>query len=88
MLVSTTVMERSAQLDCGTRRKRAVSYVHDVIRELERHGVKLKIFGSLASGSFDASSDIDLLVTECPKSLKYSERYEQPTFPFVIEAAR
>lgn len=39
---------------------------------LEEIGVKARIFGSLASGDFAPTSDIDLLVSDCPRSLKYS----------------
>jgi predicted nucleotidyltransferase len=35
-------------------------------------GVVIEVIGSLANGRFNENSDIDFLVRECPRSLKYA----------------
>jgi predicted nucleotidyltransferase len=39
---------------------------------LREVGVVALITGSLADGTFDEGSDVDLLITECPRRLKYA----------------
>ena len=54
------------------RRITALSRTIRVAAQLEAKGVKLKVIGSLAKGGFDHHSDVDLLVMECPRELKYA----------------
>jgi predicted nucleotidyltransferase len=42
------------------------------IAALRERGVTALLSGSLVDGKFGASSDIDLLITQCPRSLKYA----------------
>lgn len=42
------------------------------IAALAERGVTAEIIGSLAEGRFDQTSDVDLLVTMCPRDLKYA----------------
>jgi predicted nucleotidyltransferase len=60
-----------SDMDLGARRASAVSLTKRLVARLADIGVDAKIFGSLSSGKFNAQSDIDLLVTECPRHLKY-----------------
>lgn len=57
--------------DLALRKKRAITLARDIVSKLAERGVTAKIIGSLAGGGFGADSDIDLLITACPRSLKY-----------------
>lgn len=54
------------------RRARAVAGARAAVAALRDKGVVALVTGSLAEGDFREGSDIDLLVTECPKPLKYA----------------
>jgi predicted nucleotidyltransferase len=56
----------------ATRRELAIARTADVCTELGRLGVTARVIGSLASGRFGPTSDIDLLITQCPRHLKYA----------------
>jgi predicted nucleotidyltransferase len=56
----------------ATRRMRALRGAAAAISALRDRGVTALLTGSLAEGSFGVTSDIDLLVTDCPKALKYT----------------
>jgi len=53
------------------RRARAVALVKELDRELRGVGVEAMVIGSLAKGGFTSTSDIDLLVMQCPAPKKY-----------------
>jgi predicted nucleotidyltransferase len=53
------------------RRERAVALTKKLVKLLADMGVSIKVIGSLTTSRFNEYSDIDLLVTDCPKSLKY-----------------
>lgn len=53
------------------RRRRAVLLTKKLVETLSSMDVTAKVIGSLATDRFDDHSDIDLLVTECPRELKY-----------------
>ena len=53
------------------RRRRAVLLTKKLVETLSSMGVTAKVIGSLATDRFDDHSDIDLLITECPRKLKY-----------------
>ncbi len=53
-------------------RTKAIEGACRAASELEKRGVKVVITGSLARGSFDRSSDVDFVVLECPRHLKYA----------------
>ncbi|CAN7166772.1 nucleotidyltransferase domain-containing protein [Phyllobacterium sp. LjRoot231] len=55
----------------ATRRSLAVSRARAASEALAKLGVDVKVIGSLANGRFGQSSDIDFLVLECPRHLKY-----------------
>gem|GEM_PF-5037905 len=40
--------------------------------QLEQRAVKVLVTGSLADETFDVHSDIDFLVIECPRAMKYA----------------
>lgn len=68
-------LERSKALPLnGTapRRAKAVRCVRMACEMLAARGIKVKVIGSLAKGDFGPYSDVDLLILECPRSLKYS----------------
>jgi predicted nucleotidyltransferase len=54
------------------RQASAVASARAAVSALRERGVVALITGSLADGTFRAGSDIDLLVTECPRALKYA----------------
>jgi predicted nucleotidyltransferase len=54
------------------RRTRAVTAAKRALLALEQHGVQALVTGSLAAGDFGPDSDVDLLVTQCPRQLKYA----------------
>lgn len=54
------------------RRRAAVTGIRVAVADLARLGVRAVVTGSLARGGFGAGSDVDLLVTECPRHLKYA----------------
>jgi predicted nucleotidyltransferase len=54
------------------RRSRALEAARAAIAALAERGVKAELIGSLTSPDFDQTSDVDLLVTECPRTLKYA----------------
>lgn len=49
-----------------------VPRVRQACAALAEMGVTARVFGSLADGRFDLNSDVDLLITECPRHLKYA----------------
>ena len=61
----------SAATRIATRRSLAVSHACAASEALAELGVDVKVIGSLANGRFGQSSDIDFLVLECPRHLKY-----------------
>lgn len=54
------------------RRARAVAGARAAIEALEAKGVRALVFGSLARGEFGRWSDVDIMVTRCPRDLKYA----------------
>jgi predicted nucleotidyltransferase len=50
----------------------AVARARAAVEALRERGVVALVTGSLAEGRFREGSDIDLLVTECPRILKYA----------------
>ncbi len=55
-----------------TYRIKAIDGARSAAAELERHGVKVVVTGSLARGTFRLGSDVDFVVIECPRNLKYA----------------
>jgi predicted nucleotidyltransferase len=53
------------------RRRLAISRARNACAMLAGMGVTARVFGSLATGRFGLDSDIDFLVVECPRHLKY-----------------
>ena len=56
----------------GTERVTAIMAARAVTHRLASMDVDAIVTGSLARGRFQPHSDIDLLVLECPKHLKYA----------------
>lgn len=55
-----------------THRTRAIAAARAATDVLAGMGVTALVTGSLANGEFGAHSDIDFLVTKCPRELKYA----------------
>jgi predicted nucleotidyltransferase len=53
-------------------RRRAVIGAKSAVAALAELGVTAVVTGSLARGNFNVHSDVDLLVTSCPRRLKYA----------------
>lgn len=64
-------LERLSLDRASDRRGLAVARAKEAASALAGIGVKALVIGSLASGRFRAGSDIDFLVVECPRRLKY-----------------
>lgn len=58
--------------DLEQRRVRAVAAAQAATASLAALSVHAVVTGSLARGTFGHHSDIDLLVTTCPRHLKYA----------------
>jgi predicted nucleotidyltransferase len=54
------------------RARKAVTCAQAATEALSSLGVRVLVTGSLARGGFGPHSDIDLLVIDCPRSLKYA----------------
>lgn len=54
------------------RRRKAILGARAAIATLGEAGVSALVTGSLARGRFGRHSDVDLLVTACPRALKYA----------------
>ena len=54
------------------RAERARAGATAAISALSAKGVTARLVGSLANQDFGQTSDVDLLVTDCPRSLKYA----------------
>jgi predicted nucleotidyltransferase len=65
--------EAGVQVDGkGGLRRTAAARAIRVLGMLRRRGVTAQVVGSLTSGRFTDWSDVDFLVTECPRHLKYT----------------
>lgn len=67
----TSRLGQCASRRAQQRRAIAVEKARHVLIALAAVGVDARIIGSLAKGGFDVTSDIDVLVIECPQGLKY-----------------
>jgi predicted nucleotidyltransferase len=63
-------LELSMRLD--DRRERAISGARAAVSALAEFGVTAVITGSLARNKFGPHSDVDFLITSCPRHLKYA----------------
>jgi predicted nucleotidyltransferase len=54
------------------RRRKAIEGARAVLRMFEEKGISAVVIGSLATGEFGPDSDIDFLLTECPRKFKYA----------------
>jgi len=54
-----------------TRERTARASALAVLRHLRARGVRAGVFGSLATGRFELHSDVDFIVLECPRALRY-----------------
>jgi transcriptional regulator with XRE-family HTH domain len=69
---SATHLEALIAHRVADRRRRALAGARRVLRMLARSGIEAGVIGSLARGTFGAHSDVDFLVVECPRKLKYA----------------
>lgn len=65
-------LDRLTQDRVRERYKIAVPTVRQACAALAEMGVSVRVIGSLAEGRFALSSDVDLLITECPSHLRYA----------------
>lgn len=68
---SVSHVERLALDQASERRGLAISRARQACAALAGMSVDARVIGSLASGRFEHSSDIDFLIVECPRHLKY-----------------
>lgn len=52
-------------------RTAAIAGARRAVAALEQRGVKALVTGSLADNSFDFHSDVDFLILQCPREMKY-----------------
>ena len=69
--LSRSRVQRLSREQASDRRSLAISRARSATAALAKLGVKARIIGSLASGRFRPGSDIDFLIVECPRRLKY-----------------
>ncbi|HEY4174864.1 MAG TPA: nucleotidyltransferase domain-containing protein [Rhodopila sp.] len=65
-------MSGSNPIDTEWHRRRAIAAVRRAVDVLTGLGVTALVTGSLARGGFGPHSDVDFLVTACPRHLKYA----------------
>ena len=53
------------------RERIALAAAAAVLRRLRSRGVRVSVFGSLATGRFGLHSDVDFIVFDCPAALRY-----------------
>jgi len=53
-------------------RAAAIAAAKRAVSQLEQKAIKVLVTGSLADNTFDLHSDIDFLVVECPREVKYA----------------
>ena len=53
------------------RERNALAAAAAVLRRLHSRGVRVAVFGSLATGRFGLHSDVDFIVLDCPSALRY-----------------
>jgi predicted nucleotidyltransferase len=66
------IMAAARSADTESHRRRAVTLARAAAEALDQLGVSVLVTGSLARGFFGPHSDIDFLVTSCPRHLKYA----------------
>ena len=71
-MVASTQTRHADDKRLADRRARALAGARAAIGVLRQRGVTAEIVGSLADERFDQTSDVDLLVTDCPRWLKYA----------------
>ena len=54
------------------RRQRAVAGARAAVDMMKEKGITALVIGSLAKGEFGPDSDIDFLLTSCPRKYKYA----------------
>ena len=52
-------------------RAAAIAGARRAVAGLEQKNVKVLVTGSLVDDSFDLHSDVDLLIVQCPRNMKY-----------------
>ena len=53
------------------RERTAITAAKAALRRLRARGVQAAVFGSLATGRFGLHSDVDFIVLDCPRALRY-----------------
>jgi len=61
-----------SQKRASERARLAVPRAQEATAALAKLGVRARIIGSLGTGRFRPGSDIDFLIIECPRRLKYA----------------
>ena len=65
-------LEIPSRKDLDDRHRHARAGAAAVLKALAQRGVMAELAGSLSNGRFDSTSDVDFLVTHCPRPLKYA----------------
>jgi predicted nucleotidyltransferase len=68
----TQLLPPSPAQNRAAYRAAAITGARQAIAALERKHVKALVTGSLADNSFDLHSDVDILITQCPREMKYA----------------
>lgn len=64
-------IERLMAKRISERRSKAEAAAARVLSSLRSKGVEVEVVGSLSSGNFKLTSDVDFLVLQCPDHLRY-----------------
>jgi predicted nucleotidyltransferase len=71
-VMKTLEHDRSHLNSSDDRRTRAIVCAQAAIDMMKEKGISALIIGSLAKGNFGPDSDIDFLITCCPRKYKYA----------------
>ncbi len=64
-------MTSTAKILNTSNERTALLRAAEVLEALKKRGVDAVVTGSLAAGKYGPGSDVDFLVTSCPRHLKY-----------------
>ncbi len=70
--MSSTKLDSPISITSDVRRRRAVDRARAAVDMMKEKGISAMVIGSLAKGKFGPESDIDFLVTSCPRKYKYA----------------
>jgi predicted nucleotidyltransferase len=71
-MMSAAEIVKPRQSSPDDRRRRAIARARAAVDMMKEKGISALLIGSLAKGTFGPDSDIDFLLTSCPRQYKYA----------------